>query len=320
MRSYITYDWMVACGLGLKGLPLALFALTASYNRRGCKMYESRESLAAYLGYSEKQVGKALQSLVSAELLMCRKSERHREFCINFLLIKGILEKKSTRDNPISEYYTAFLKSCKPMRLEEQSSCPDREQTSPMKENNLPVEGEESSTVSEKKVPIMQEQSSPNNIYDKNLYNPEDNVLPSLSRTDLIDLLFHVFFFKNNCSPMPELEKFIDFYEGREWKLRGGNTITTITELIRIAESWTVKEMTETGFRASFMKGWKEVYKIAPEHLKKEVLRVKTLRQTQTSARIKCPEKLTDWLNQEKQTIEIIFRSQVTNNYKIEWV
>lgn len=311
---------MVASGLGLKGLPLALFALTASYNRKGCKMYESRESLAVYLGYSEKQVGKALQSLVSAGLLVCRKSERHREFCINFLLIKEILEKKSTRDNPISEYYTAFLKSCKPMRKEEESSYLGREQSSPMKENKLPVEGEESSTLNEKKVPMVQEQSSPNNINDKNLYNPEDNALATLTHAELIDLLFHVFFFKNNCNPIPEIEKFIDFYEGREWKLRGGKTITTVTELISIAELWTVRGMTDTGFRPGFMKGWKEVYKIAPDHLKKEVLRVKTLSQSQTSARIKCPEKLTDWLNQEKQTIEIIFRSQVTNNYKIEWV
>ena len=54
----MTYDWMVACGLGLKGLSLALFALTASYNRKGYKMFESRESLAEYLGYSERQVGK----------------------------------------------------------------------------------------------------------------------------------------------------------------------------------------------------------------------------------------------------------------------
>ena len=54
---------MLAPGLGLKGLPLSLFALTASYNRAGCKMYESRESLAGYLGYSERQIGKALNQL-----------------------------------------------------------------------------------------------------------------------------------------------------------------------------------------------------------------------------------------------------------------
>ena len=96
--------------------------------------------------------------------------------------------------------------------------------------------------------------------------------------------------------------------------------MTTTAELIRTAESWTVKEITDTGLKPSFMRGWKEVYKIAPEHLKKEVLCVKTLSQSPTSAQLKCSDRLTEWLNQEKQTIEIIFRSHVTNNYKIEWV
>lgn len=320
MRSYMTYDWMVACGLGLKGLSLALFALTASYNRKGYKMFESRESLAEYLGYSERQVGKALQSLVLAKLMVCRKAEGHRELCINFLLIKEILEKKSTRNNPILDNYIAFLKSCKPIGMEEQSSCLVREQSSPIEVNKIPANGEESSSMNEKKVPMKQEQSSPYNINDNDLYNSEDNVLSSLSRAELIDLLFHVFFFKNNCNPKPEIEKFIDFYEGKDWRLGGGKTMTTTAELIRTAESWTVKEITDTGLKPSFMRGWKEVYKIAPEHLKKEVLCVKTLSQSPTSAQLKCSDRLTEWLNQEKQTIEIIFRSHVTNNYKIEWV
>ena len=75
MRSYTTYDWMLASGLALKGLPLSLFAMTASYNRKGRRLYESRESLAGYLGYSERQVGKALQSLVSTELLVLRLTD-----------------------------------------------------------------------------------------------------------------------------------------------------------------------------------------------------------------------------------------------------
>ena len=97
MRSFKTYDWMLAPGLGLKGLPLSLFALTASYNRAGCKMYESRESLAGYLGYSERQIGKALNQLVTNELLICRKVAAHREFYLNIITVDDIVKKKTQR-------------------------------------------------------------------------------------------------------------------------------------------------------------------------------------------------------------------------------
>ena len=114
---------MVAPGLGLKGLPLSLFALTASYNRAGCKMYESRESLAGYLGYSERQIGKALNQLVADELLICRKVAVHREFYINIITVNDIVSKKDSKDNPILPSFRDFMKNCRPMKKEEQSSC-----------------------------------------------------------------------------------------------------------------------------------------------------------------------------------------------------
>ena len=58
MSFFVNHDWMLASGLSLKGLSLSLFAITASYNSKGCMMYESIESLALYLGYSDRQVGR----------------------------------------------------------------------------------------------------------------------------------------------------------------------------------------------------------------------------------------------------------------------
>ena len=46
MSFFVNHDWMLASGLSLKGLALSLFAITASYNSKGCMMYESIESLA----------------------------------------------------------------------------------------------------------------------------------------------------------------------------------------------------------------------------------------------------------------------------------
>lgn len=311
MRSFKTYDWMVAPGLGLKGLPLSLFALTASYNRAGRKMYESRESLAGYLGYSERQIGKALQSLVSDGLLVCRKFATHREFCINILKVRETLEKKDTKDNPVLSSLQDFLKKCRPMKKEEQSSCP--------KEKKVPLYSEESSPSRENKIPKAQEQSSPNNEKDNNIDNKSDNLLSTLSENEFIEILYPVFFFKNNCDPRLEIERFVDFYRSKDWRLGGGKVMSEIEDLIRPAESWTVKEKKDTGYRNSFMKGWKEVYKIAPESLKKEILCTRPYLQNDSSASIVCSKELDQWLSEEKQTIEIIFRAHSANNYKFEW-
>ena len=311
MRSYTTYDWMLASGLALKGLSLSLFAMTASYNRKGRRLYESRESLAGYLGYSERQVGKALQSLVSTGLLVLRPADGHREFRINIRLINEILEKKRSEDNHMADSFKAYLKSCDPLKEEEQSTSPEVKK--------VPVEREQSSPSRENKVPEKEEQSSPNNIYDNILYNNTYNVLTTLTSKDFIELLFPVFFFKNNCNPKPEIERFVKFYKDRGWKLGGGKIMTKKEEIVKAAESWTVKEMKDTGFWPSFMKGWKEVYKIAPPQLKTDVVSVKTLSQGQLHATIKCSDELTKWLDKEREAIEALFTTIVHETYKIDW-
>ena len=311
MRSYTTYDWMLASGLALKGLSLSLFAMTASYNRKGRRLYESRESLAGYLGYSERQVGKALQSLVSTGLLVLRPADGHREFRINIRLINEILEKKRSKDNRMADSFKAYLKSCDPLKEEEQST------SSEVKK--VPVEREQSSPSRENKVPEKEEQSSPNNIYDNILYNNTYNVLTTLTSKDFIELLFPVFFFKNNCNPKPEIERFVKFYKDRGWKLGGGKIMTKKEEIVKAAESWTVKEMKDTGFWPSFMKGWKEVYKIAPPQLKTDVVSVKTISQGPLYATIKCSEELTKWLNDEKEVIDALFSTIVNESYKLKW-
>jgi hypothetical protein len=332
MRSFQNYDWMLGPGLGLKGLALSLFALTASYNRAGKKMYESRGSLAGYLGYSERQIGKALQSLVADGLLACERGVRHREFCINFQVVQRILETKDTKDNPVLSSLNDYMRNRKPMeKEEEQSSAPgekkvpvQREQSSRTEVKKVPVQKEQSSCSGENKVPVIEEQSSPNNIYD-NIYdnlinNFTYNELATMSPEDYKELLLPTFFFKNNCDPESEIDFFVNFYKGKGWTLSGGKTMTTKEELQKAAEAWRVKEPKDTGFRPSFMKCWKEAYKIVPMHLRKDFIRVSTVSQGQLHATIKCSEELTRWLNQEKELIMAIVNGQMGDRYKIEWI
>lgn len=135
----------------------------------------------------------------------------------------------------------------------------------------------------------------------------------------IVEILYPIFFFKNNCDPLREIERFVEFYREKGWRLSGGKVMSEIEDLVRPAESWTVKEVKETGYRHSFMRGWKEVYKIAPENLKKEILRIRPYSQNDSSASILCSEEMDRWLTKVKQTIDAIFRGHSANNYRFEW-
>lgn len=131
--------------------------------------------------------------------------------------------------------------------------------------------------------------------------------------------LLAIFYFKNNCNPVQELNKFQEYYNSKGWKLGRGEVINSIEGLKRAAESWNVKDLVDTGIRQSFMNSWKEVYKIAPDSLKRDVLNIRVLSQGPSQASIRCSDILADWLNQEKKTIEVIFRGSSAYNYKIDW-
>lgn len=110
------------------------------------------------------------------------------------------------------------------------------------------------------------------------------------------------------------MRRFLDFYRAKGWKLGGGEVMSEIQDLIRPAESWTVKEQTETGFNPYFIKGWRELYNEVPKSLKMEFLKIRTPQRSLTYSNIICPDAVKHWLDENKERVEQIFK-----NYKLEW-
>lgn len=77
LGSFLIDDMMMKKGLGLSGCELLLFALIASYSRKGFPMFESAESLSHRLPYSRKQIGRALHILCSKGYII-RSIHKHR--------------------------------------------------------------------------------------------------------------------------------------------------------------------------------------------------------------------------------------------------
>ena len=314
MDNFKIYRWMLAGGLGLKGLSLSLFALVFSFTRSKRTMFESEESLAECFGFSREHVNITMKTLVGNNLIV--RVSKHEglqtyDYCVDISTVVRMLGPPEC-ENP--KMLKAFYRSVSKSGLE---WCEEILQADVRKSD---TRCEKTSQQDVRKSHIPCEEISHNNDSNKEIDNKRDNVLSALSNEEFIELLYPVFFFKNNCDPIPEIERFVDFYKGKDWRLGGGKVMCEIGDLEKAAEAWQVKEKSDTGYRSSYMRGWREVYRIAPDHLKKEILRTKPYSQNDTSASFKCSKELAQWLDEERQTIDVIFRGHAAPNYKLEWM
>lgn len=304
---------MLSGGLGLKGLALSLFALVFSFTRSGRTMFESEESLAECFGFSREHVNITLKNLIGNKLVA--RISRHEglqtyDYCVDISTVVRMLGPPGCED---PQMLKAFYRSISKPGLD---WCEKILHTGMRKSD---TRCEKTSQQDVRKPNTACEEISHNNNSNKEIDKNIDNVVSALSKEDLKDILYPIFFFKNNCDYVSESSRFIDYYREKGWKLGGGGIIQTVPELQKIAESWQVKEKKYTGLNPNFMKGWKVVYKEVPAHLKKDVLQVKVPVQSPTSAKVKCTDALTIWLNENREKVELIFQSYATYNYKIEW-
>lgn len=308
----MVYRWMLAGGLNLKGIQKGMFALIFSYTRSRHVMFESEISLAKCFGYKRESINVALKELIKKGLVV--RLSRHKvlqtyDYCVNIYEVARMLGPPRCQDPSM---LNAFQRSIPKQTLEWCEKILHKDVRKP----NIPCE--KSSQPGVRKSHIACEEILHYNNKDKKRDNIKDNDISTLSK-DLKEILLPIFFFKNNCSPISEMNRFIDYYQEKGWKLGGGKVIACIEELMKIAESWTVKEQTETCFHPSFIRGWKELYKEAPESLKMDFLNIKTPIRGQTSSTIICSQGLRDWLNEKKEMVEQIFTSHAAPNYNLKW-
>ena len=119
MNNFKIYRWMLSGGLGLKGLPLSLFALVFSFTRSGRTMFESEESLAACFGYSREHVCVVMKALSRKGLFT--KGAKHdglqtNDYSVDFTAVARMLSPPTCDD---SDMLKAFKDSLSKTALEE---------------------------------------------------------------------------------------------------------------------------------------------------------------------------------------------------------
>lgn len=313
MDYFSVYRWMLADGLELKGAHLCLFGLIFSYTKSMHVMFESEVTLAKCLGYKRESINVALKGLIKDGLIV--RLSRHKglqtyDYCVDVFAVARMLGAAKCKD---SDLLKAFHDSVAKQAFE---WCEKILHVDVRKTN---IVCKKSSQPYVRKSDIPCEENLQDKENDNNKDNKSDNVLSTLSDQDFIEILYPIFFFKNNNDPIAEIKRFVEFYEAKNWKLGGGKMMCNVGDLIRSAESWKVMDIRETGFHPYFMKAWMEVYKEAPDALKWDLLKIKTPQRSPTSSMVICSDAVNDWLNDNREMVELIFKSRATYNYKIEW-
>ena len=305
MSSFLVEDWMSGCGLRLSGNELLLYALIFSYSRKGKTMFESEDNLAKKYKLSRKQVSTILKKL------------REEDF---------IIRSESKHPGLQSYDYTVNLDKVLPFYT---PSCEEITHLKGLVRNKVTSRCEEITQQAEKfvhtdmgrKVTPGCEEITHNNT----VYNTKDNIIDNVvappSFEQIQNLILPVFFFKNNCSPASEAQKFYDHYKGRGWKLGGGEILNNDERIRRAAKSWKVKNETTTPFPSKFMKAWEEIYKKVPPDIQDDMIRISAPVKTSDSITINCSQALAQWISTPgaSEMIRLIIRIHCGERYRFQF-
>lgn len=306
MPGFLIEDWMMSERLGLKSNDLLLYALIHSYTRKGGTMFESETSLADRFGLSRKQVGKILKRLTEDGFII-RSGSKHSglqsyDYTTNVDMILPHIEPRCEQSSqPNSKVRTKVTPRC------EQSSQPD---------------GNKSHTEVRTKVTSRCEESSLNNINDNKENNPIDIVAFPPPLQDLEKELLPIFFFRNDCDPRPELKRFCDYYSSKGWRLERGEILNTKEKRKDRARKWRVRNpITPPPYPKTFMNAWEEIYAKAPDELKDDFIRIRSLCKTQFGITISCSQRLKEWMDapDKREEIRRIFRIHAGEKYRFEY-
>ncbi len=306
MPGFLIEDWMMNERLGLKGNDLLIYALIYSFTRKGGTMFESEASLSVKFGLSRKQVGKILRKLTDDGFVI-RSDSKHSglqsyDYMTNIDKVLPFVTPRCEQSSHLKgKVGTKVTPRC------EESSHPD---------------GNKVHSEMGRKVTAGCEQSSHNNIIDNNKDNTNDIVVFPPSQQDLENELLPVFFFRNDCNPRPEFERFCEYYRQNGWKLSGGDILDTVEKRKRAAGNWRVQNpISPSPYPKAFMKAWKEIYSKAPDHLKDDIIRIRYICKTQFSITISCSQQLKEWMDisEEHEKIRLIFQIHAGEKYRFEY-
>lgn len=294
MSSFLVEDWMSGNGLKLSGNELILYALVFSFSRKGKTMFESEENLAKKYKLSRKQTSTILKKLRSEGLIIRSQSKHPGLQSYDYF----------TNLDKVLPFYTP--------------SCEEIAHLDGLVRNKVTPRCEEITQQDEKfvhtemgrKVTPGCEEITHNNIVYNTKDNIKDNVVTPPSFEQVKEKILPIFFFKNNCSPLIEAQKFYDHYKETGWKLGGGEILDNDEGIKRAARSWKVKNQIKTPFPTQFMKAWEEIYNKAKPSLKDAMIRISIPAKTDSCITVICSQELAQWLNSPdtREMIKLIMR------------
>ncbi len=311
MYGFYVPDWLSCDDLGLTNSEMLPFALILSYTTAGSTMYESHESLSKRFRLSRRQTIAILKGLCNKGLVI-RSDKRHPggqtfDYVVNLMKLSSIAAASSNES-----FHKDVKKLLTKVGNNFSSGCEKTSQHDVKKVH----------TGVGKNFTSACEEISHNNITDNNMDNKIYNMLSPPSKEHVKTLVFPVFFFKNNCDPHKESERFYDYYSGKRWKLNGGMVLDTDGKIVEASKNWREKYLIETPFPPMFIKFWKHLYGNVPnQEVKQQILLIERLSSSPSHFSFKVSDELGQLFNiLDPLIFQNSAKAALPRNYRLEWV
>lgn len=312
MSGFYVPDWLSCDDLGLTNSEMLPFALILSYTIAGAMMFESHESLAHKIRLSRKQTSAILKGLCEKGLVI--KSDRKHSGGQTFDYVTNLNKLSSIADSSSNE---KFRQAVKKLLIKVGNNYASR------CDNTSQQDGKKLRTKVVKNFTSTCEEISHNNINDNNMDNKTYKLLSSPSKDNVKILVFPIFFFKNNCDPHKESERFYDYYSGKSWTLNGGMVLDTDGKIMEAAKNWREKYLIETPFPPMFINFWKHLYGNVPyQEIKQQMVLIERLSSIPSRCfSFKVSNELGQWLKSlDPIILQNSAKATLPRNFKLEWV
>ena len=118
-----------------------------------------------------------------------------------------------------------------------------------------------------------------------------------------------IFFFRNVRHPEKQARKFVEHYSVSNWKLTGGEFMSTDEQRIALAQRWDIRDDSCDRFKSDDLVMWKELYDKAPYNIRTLMLSSSVeFHRNQDQALIGGPPMISDWIEGNAEITRPIVR------------
>lgn len=123
-----------------------------------------------------------------------------------------------------------------------------------------------------------------------------------------------IFFFRNVRHPERQAKKFVEHYAPTDWRLQGGEQMSTDQQRIALARRWEIRDDTCDRFKDEDLEMWEKLFALAPAHIQSMMIAPAIkFQRTKEEAIIYGPKLIYDWIEDNLSVAKPIMKKWLEN-------